>query len=71
MDALFLQVLRRRPELAPTLFLAMFRQVAPARLARFMSDQGNLLDDLAIIAALPPGPFLRELFRPASGVARP
>jgi lycopene beta-cyclase len=71
MDALFLQVLRRRPELAPTLFLAMFRRVAPARLARFMSDQATLLDNLAVIAALPPGPFLRELFRPASGVARP
>ena len=70
MDALFLQVLRRRPELAPTIFLAMFRQVAPARLARFMSDQGTLLDDLAIIAALPPGPFLRELFRPAPSVVR-
>ena len=71
MDALFLQVLRRQPELAPTIFLAMFRRVAPARLARFMSDQGTLLDDLAIIAALPPGPFLRELFRPASSVVRP
>ena len=71
MDALFLQVLRRRPELAPILFLAMFRKVAPARLARFMSDQGTWLDDLAVIAALPPGPFLRELFRPAPGVARP
>lgn len=71
MDALFLQVLRRRPELAPVLFLAMFRKVAPARLARFMSDQGTWLDDLAVIAALPPGPFLRELFRPAPGVVRP
>ena len=71
MDALFLQVLRRRSELAPTLFLAMFSRVAPARLARFMSDQATLLDNLAVIAALPPGPFLRELFRPAPGVVRP
>ena len=71
MDALFLQVLRRRPELAPTLFLAMFRRVAPARLARFMSDQATLLDNLAVIAALPPAPFLRELFRPAPRVVRP
>ena len=71
MDALFLQVLCRRPELAPTLFLAMFSRVAPARLARFMSDQATLLDNLAVIAALPPGPFLRELFRPAPGVVRP
>ena len=71
MDALFLQVLRRQPELAPTLFLAMFRRVAPARLARFMSDQATWLDNLAVIAALPPGPFLRELFRPAPRVARP
>ncbi|MEY4853934.1 MAG: hypothetical protein RIR32_610 [Verrucomicrobiota bacterium] len=71
MDALFLQVLLRRPELAPTLFLDMFRQVTPARLARFMSDQATLLDNLAVITALPPGPFLRELFRPAARVARP
>jgi lycopene beta-cyclase len=71
MDALFLQVLRRQPKLAPTIFLAMFRQVAPARLARFMSDQGTLLDNLAIITALPPGPFLRELFRPAPSVVHP
>jgi lycopene beta-cyclase len=71
MDALFLQVLRRQPELAPTLFLAMFRRVAPARLARFMSDQATWLDNLAVMAALPPGPFLRELFRPAPRVARP
>jgi lycopene beta-cyclase len=71
MDALFLQVLRRRPELAPTLFLAMFRRVAPARLARFMSDQATLLDNLAVIVALPPGPFLRELFRPAPRAVRP
>jgi lycopene beta-cyclase len=71
MDALFLQVLRRRPELAPTLFLAMFRRVAPSRLARFMSDQATLLDNLAVIGALPPGPFLRELFRPAPRVVRP
>jgi hypothetical protein len=49
----------------------MFRHVPPARLARFMSDQGTFFDDLAIIAALPPGPFLRELFRPAPSVVRP
>jgi lycopene beta-cyclase len=71
MDSLFLQVLRHRPELAPTLFLAMFRHVPPARLARFLSDQATLLDALAIIAALPAGPFLRELFRPALIVVRP
>jgi lycopene beta-cyclase len=71
MDALFLQVLRRQPELAPTLFLAMFKHVAPARLARFLSDQATLIDDVAIIAALPAGPFLRELFRSAPGLVRP
>jgi lycopene beta-cyclase len=71
MDALFLQVLRRRPELAPTLFLSMFRRVAPARLARFLSDQATLIDNLAVIAALPPGPFLRELCRPALRAVRP
>ena len=61
MDDLFLRVLRARPELAPDLFLSLFRRVDPARIARFMSDHGRLSDYAAIISALPPAPFLREL----------
>jgi lycopene beta-cyclase len=61
MDDLFLRVLRARPELAPELFLLLFRKVDPVRIARFMSDRGRLSDYAAVIAALPSAPFLREL----------
>lgn len=61
MDALFLRVLRSRPELAPDLFLSLFRKVDPARIARFMSDGGRFTDHAAIVMALPKSPFLREL----------
>ncbi|PAW86730.1 MAG: hypothetical protein B9S28_02395 [Opitutia bacterium Tous-C10FEB] len=65
MDALFLQVLSRRPELAADLFLALFQRVAHPRLVRFMSDRATLADYAAIIFALPARPFLKELFSPA------
>ena len=61
MDLLFLRVLHARPELAPELFLSLFRKVDPERIARFMSDRGRLSDYAAVIAALPSAPFLREL----------
>jgi lycopene beta-cyclase len=61
MDDLFLRVLRAHPGLAPDLFLSLFRKVDPMRIARFMSDRGRLSDYAAIITALPPLPFLREL----------
>lgn len=62
MDALFLQVLSRRPELAADLFLALFQRVAHPRLVRFMSDRATLADYATIIFALPARPFLKELF---------
>ena len=62
MDALFLQVLSRRPELAADLFLALFKRVAHPRLVRFMSDRATLADYATIIFALPARPFLKELF---------
>ena len=61
MDALFLRVLSSYPELAPDLFLSLFAKVKPARVARFMNDQGTLSDCAAIMASLPPTPFLLEL----------
>jgi lycopene beta-cyclase len=62
MDRLFLQVLRTQPALAPTLFTAMFADVDSRRLIRFLSDDGTLHDHAAVIAALPAGPFLSQLF---------
>jgi lycopene beta-cyclase len=61
MDSLFLRVLRTHPELAPDLFLTLFSNVDPARMARFMSDRSTLADCAAIISSLPSSPFLQEL----------
>lgn len=62
MDWLFLHVLRTQPALAPALFSALFAGVDSHRLIRFLSDDGNLRDHAAVIAALPAGPFLKQLF---------
>jgi lycopene beta-cyclase len=61
MDEIFLRVLRSRPDLAPGIFFSLLGNVEPRRIARFMSDRGRLSDYAAVITALPPGPFLREL----------
>ena len=62
MDRLFLHVLRAQPALAPALFSALFADVDSHRLIRFLSDDGSLRDHAAVIAALPAGPFLKQLF---------
>lgn len=61
MDALFLQVLYSRPDLAPELFFSLFSKVDSVRVARFMSDRAGLADCLRIMSSLPPVPFLSEL----------
>lgn len=66
MDSLFLGVLRRHPERGPALFTSLFSQAATPRIIRFLSDQGSVLDRVAVAASLPTGLFLRQLLRQAS-----
>lgn len=61
MDDMFLRVLRRCPDLAPSLFLGLFKKVPTARLVRFLTEGATVADAAFMIAALPKGPFLREL----------
>jgi lycopene beta-cyclase len=63
MDRLFLRVIRDYPEHAPAMFVRLFAHANPARVLRFLSDEGSLVDALAVIATLPPAPFLRTLLR--------
>jgi lycopene beta-cyclase len=63
MDTIFLNVLRNNPQMGSSLFMDMFSKVSHPRLIRFLSDQGGLLDYLAVVTALPPLPFLKEVFR--------
>lgn len=66
MDALFLNVVRTHPQRAPDLFMALFEAVDTRRMIRFLSDQGTFADYAAVVAALPPWPFLQALARPRS-----
>ena len=61
MDHLFLKVLRANPERAGALFCALFARADAARLIRFLSGEGNWLDYAAVVAALPPWPFISSL----------
>lgn len=62
MDRLFLRVVRHHPERAAELFLSVFGMNDPRRIIRFLTDSGSLTDYAAVIAALPTGQFLRELW---------
>lgn len=62
MDTLFLNVVRRQPELAPQLFMALFSGVASQRVIRFLGESARLSDFVAMVWALPHKPFLRQLF---------
>ena len=64
MDALFLKVLRRWPGLGPELFRQLFAHAPADRLERFLSGSTASQDRLAVVAALPPTPFLRALVSP-------
>ncbi len=68
MDRLFLRVVRNHPERAAGLFLNIFGMNDPMRAIRFLSDTGSLTDYAAVIAALPTGQFLREIW---SGMRTP
>jgi lycopene beta-cyclase len=63
MDRVFLRALRRHPQQAPAWFVALFAGTTAAQMSRFMNDQPGLLDMLAIVRALPPGPFIRAALK--------
>ena len=58
MDRVFLQVLAVKPERGPALLEALFRNVSPDRLERFLSGSTRAIDRLSVMKALPPLPFL-------------
>jgi len=61
MDHLFLNVLRANPDRAGALFCALFARADSPRLIRFLSGEGTWLDYAAVVAALPPWPFIKLL----------
>lgn len=71
MDGLFLQVIKDRPRLAPTLFERMACGVPGPVFIRFMSDQAGWADSLRVVASLPPAPFVKTLLRLGRSDATP
>jgi lycopene beta-cyclase len=61
LDHLFLRVLRDRPQLAPRLFAQLFGEAATGSVLRFLGDRATAGDILRVVAALPPGPFVKAL----------
>ena len=66
MDAIFLNVLRKHPDLGPELFMRLFSRVSSEKLIRFLSDRGSVSDYLSVILALPPGPFIKSVYQLAT-----
>jgi lycopene beta-cyclase len=62
-DALLLEILAYEPEQARPIFEAMFTRNPIARIFRFLDERSSLIEDIRLIASLPPFPFLRALLR--------
>ncbi len=63
LDRVFLSHLARDPAGAPGLFVRMFERAPPDVLARFLSEESSVADDLRLMAALPPAPLALEALR--------
>jgi len=62
MDRIFLDVLRADPIRGGAIFFSLFGRADPARVIRFLSGRGSVVDSLAVVAAMPFAPFLRAAF---------
>ncbi len=58
MDAVLLEAMRRHPQRVGGWFLRLFERCPSVRLIRFLSGIATAGDRLAVMAALPPQPFL-------------
>ncbi len=58
MDAVLLEAMRRHPQDVGRWFLRLFERCPSARLIRFLSGEATMADRLAVMAALPAGPFV-------------
>ncbi|BAJ63521.1 lycopene cyclase family protein [Anaerolinea thermophila] len=62
-DRLLLQILYRQPQTGKAIFTALFKNNPPQRIFRFLDEEGSLLENIRLIASLPPVPFLKALLQ--------
>lgn len=60
-DSLLLDILQRQPAKGKPIFDALFSRIAPNRVMRFLHEKTHFLQELPILASLPPKPFLQAL----------
>jgi len=61
LDNIFLNVLKKRPDLMPKIFLNMFK--APSKtVIKFLSNKSNIFEDLRIILKMPKWIFIKNIF---------
>ena len=61
LDAIFLRVLDKNPEMMPDIFFKMFKS-SPKTVIKFLSNKSNFLEDLSIIFKMPKWTFVKALF---------
>jgi lycopene beta-cyclase len=62
-DSGLLQVIHHHGEQIKPIFATLVRKNPIERVFRFLDGTASLWEDLVLMASLPPGPFLRALFR--------
>ena len=62
-DAIMLDVMARNGGRMARIFTELFRRNPIRRIIQFLDEAGSLANDAALLASLPPGPFLRALLR--------
>lgn len=62
-DSVLLEVLAREPDLGRPILTAIFAKNPIQRVLKFLDDRTTLWEDLPIMAAYEPGPFLRAIWR--------
>ncbi len=62
-DSVMLEILAREPDLGRPIFSSIFSRNPVQRVLRFLDDRSTLGEDLSIMAAHEPGPFLRAIAR--------
>jgi lycopene beta-cyclase len=62
-DSVFLDVLAHEPERGREVFTGIFRRNPIQPILRFLDDRSSFFEDLRILTAYPPGPFVQALGR--------
>lgn len=69
-DILFLDLLNRRNEIGPDLFSAMYRNLPAHLIFKFLDEKTTLPEEIRIVSAFRPWPFLGALARKIGAVMR-